>query len=109
LAFLTIPAAEPTNNLAELNAPPTPTGNVPGRYQLVPGRLDTATGPVYGVWRIDTMTGQTWWGQEHKWPGLNVLGWEPMDEDPSGFYLRFKSSVPGTKTGPTIQTPNKIE
>lgn len=43
------------------NTPPAPTGSTVGRFQLVAGTSPTLpTGGIATMFRIDTMTGQTW-------------------------------------------------
>jgi hypothetical protein len=74
---------------------------VAGRYQLVPGRIDTAGVAVEGVWRIDTFTGRTWWGQPHTYAVMvgtnlttvNIIGWEDIQEDPFGAWQTMQSRV----------------
>jgi len=87
------------------NSPPTTASSEQGRYQVVPGRLDTATGPIYGAWRVDTFTGRTWWGRIHTYPmqvGTNVtkvdfVGWEQVYEDPLNAWTASQRLLQGTK------------
>jgi len=60
-----------------------------GRYQLASGTYSGIPSPEHVVLKIDTVTGATWQllaipvkADQKKYPGLNVVGWVEVVEDP---------------------------
>jgi hypothetical protein len=85
--------------------PPSPGGNVAGRYQLLNGQISTPPNfkPSPIILRIDTATGKTWELMSipvDKNGNSSVMGWVEVSEDVVNVAIDIQHKLQSKQTSP---------